>query len=396
MKKKCIAVFGLGPYQLYGIKDLKLKYKIIGFDENKKAAGIKYVNFFYDLNISNKKKILEKCKYHNVKHVFCFSSDYALDTILYICRNLKLDSFKKYFAAKKASKKNVLKKILIKNKINTPKYYMSELSKINIKSNNKRYIIKPSNSSGSRGVFSINSKAQLKKKLLTFQKNYKDKKLIIEEFIQGKLYAIDGIYFKNKFIPFSLSLKTKKNSFSDKTIIVNYPDNKLILKSSELAQKSCRALRTPDTLVHLEFIRCSKTGKLYLIDLGLRGAGTFIYGSLIPKIISKNTARIAIDLDINNKFPTFEKNSNCFFMYFVTPNKNIYYKGLNKSYLNKIPIKPFKVINLRKKNSLVELTYSSYDRLALIIYKFSNYEKLKNSLNELKKKLLDKKIIINS
>ena len=83
-------------------------------------------------------------------------------------------------------------------------------------------------------------------------------------------------------------------------------------------------------------------------------------------------------------------------MYFVTPNKNIFYKGLNQSYLNKIPIKPFKVINLRKKNSLVKITYSSYDRLALIIYKFNNYEKLKNSLHKLKKKLLDKEIILNS
>ena len=396
MKKNYVAVFGLGPYQIYGLKKLKLRYKIIGFDENNISVGRKYVDHFYGIDTKNKKEILKICKSYKVKHIFCFSSDYAIDTILYLSKQLKLSSLKKYSAAKKASKKNLLKKIMLKNGIHIPKYSLISQNEIKKKINFKetKYIAKPTNLSGSRGVFTFRNKIELNKKLPIFQKYYNHKKLLIEEFINGKMYTIDGLFHKNNFLPFSLSIKTKKNSYSDKTVIVNYPDKNLIIESSELALSCCRALKSDDTLVHLEFIKCNKTGKLFVIDLGLRGAGTYVFGSLISKIISANTAQIEIDLETRKKFLSFKNNSICFYLYFVTADRNFFFKGINKVYLNQLNLKFYKILNIKKKNTMIKFTQSSYDRLALIIYKFDNYENLKKNISKLKKKLIDKKIIL--
>lgn len=397
MQKKWVAVFGLGPFQVYALKKLKLSNKIIGFDDNHKAIGRKYVDFFYNTDIKKKKTILKICKKHNVKNVFCFSSDYAIDTIIYLTKELKLDNFKKNLAIKKSAKKDLLKKILNKNKIQTPKYlliHQDEIKDIVLKSN--KYISKPTNLSGSRGVFTFKNKVELKNNLKVFEKYYSRGKLLIEEFIKGKIYAIDGIFYKNNFYTFSLTYKTKgKNSFSDKNLVVNHIDKNLTLESSKLALDCCRALGSVDTIVHLEFIKCKITGKLFVIDLGLRGAGTYIFGSLISKIISLDPAQIEINLGERNFFLSpFKKSSICFYMHMVTTNKKIFFRGINKNYLNKIKPKFYKIFNLKKKNNAINYTKSNYDRLAVIIYKFDNYKELKKNLRKLKTKLIDKKIIL--
>ena len=70
--KNYAAVFGLGPYQIYGIKRLSKKYDLIGFDRNNKSPGIKYVKKFYNLDKIDKYKILKVCKKKKDKKFFLF------------------------------------------------------------------------------------------------------------------------------------------------------------------------------------------------------------------------------------------------------------------------------------------------------------------------------------
>ena len=77
--KNYVAVFGLGPYQIYGIKKLSQKYKLIGFDKNNKAPGIKYINKFYNLDKIDKFKILEICKKKKLTSFFVFHQIFPLN-----------------------------------------------------------------------------------------------------------------------------------------------------------------------------------------------------------------------------------------------------------------------------------------------------------------------------
>ena len=81
-----MAVFGLGPYQIYGIKRLSKRYKLIGFDVNNKAPGIKYTNKFYNLNKIDKFKILEICKNKKINKFFHFSSDFPIKLIHFLIK----------------------------------------------------------------------------------------------------------------------------------------------------------------------------------------------------------------------------------------------------------------------------------------------------------------------
>ena len=60
--KNKAAVFGTGPEQANGIKNLKKYFIVYGFEDNKKIFDQKRVDISVNIRLRNKKKILEYLK----------------------------------------------------------------------------------------------------------------------------------------------------------------------------------------------------------------------------------------------------------------------------------------------------------------------------------------------
>ena len=120
MKKK-VAVFGLGYDQLYGLKELKKNYQMLGFDSNAKSPGIKYVNKYYPIGLEDKKKILQIFKKNKIIACFSFSTEYPIILIGWINKKLKLPGFN-LKTARFSRNKDLLRKHLKKNNILTPDF----------------------------------------------------------------------------------------------------------------------------------------------------------------------------------------------------------------------------------------------------------------------------------
>ena len=193
----------------------------------------------------------------------------------------------------KAMDKEISKKIFIKNKILTPKYFIYHFNKtnnelINIIKNKISFpvVIKPINEGSSVNVF-ICTKSNLKNKLKVL-KSYK--KIIIEQFIPGreiqsaiigkkKLGAIE-LKPKRKFYDFEA--KYNINAKTKHIIPVDLPKKKyedlmnITFKTHKLL--GCRGVTRSDFKYH--------KGRFYLLEINTQPGMTKL--SLVPEISSYN------------------------------------------------------------------------------------------------------------
>ena len=188
-----------------------------------------------------------------------------------------------------AMDKEISKKIFIKNKLNTPKFftYSYDLSKSDlIRKINKTFkfpvVIKPLNEGSSVHVYICNKKNIIKN--LNLIKNYK--KVMIEQFIGGreiqvaimgnnKLGAIE-LKPKRKFYDYEAKYNSKAKT--EHIIPVNLPKKKLnkVMKMAYEAHKviGCNGITRSD----FKFFN----GKFYLLEINTQPGMTKL--SLVPEI----------------------------------------------------------------------------------------------------------------
>ena len=337
-KKKKVAVFGLGIEQTNGIKNLKNFFSVYGFDDNKEAYGIRYVNRFIEIPLKEKNKILKFLKQKKIDYLFSFCSEATLQLLYFL--NEKLCKNKSYNELiKKVCNKNIFRKHLLKHNVENPRFALLK-SKKQLSINK---IIKPIFGSGSKNIVVVD-KSNIKSLKL---KNYSSH--IIEDYFEGEMYAIDGFCIKKKFIGLALSKKFRDSNspLIDKKIIFNYQNKDLFKKASILAQKCCWAVNAQDVPIHFEFI-LTRAQKIYPIDFAVRGAGSGLFNYCLSELMSHDCSDYQIKLQLNEKILFKKKKKVFFYLYFLTSDrirkmKKINLKSLKEKKLN------YKVI-LKKKN----------------------------------------------
>jgi D-alanine-D-alanine ligase len=188
-----------------------------------------------------------------------------------------------------AMDKEISKKLFIKNKINTPKFFTYSFDKKNsqlVKIINTKLkfpvVVKPLNEGSSVNVFICNRKNIFK--ILNSLKNYK--KVMIEEFIGGreiqvailgnrKLGAIE-LKPKRKFYDYQAKYNT--NAKTQHIIKIDLPKKKLneVLDIANKAHKiiKCRGVTRSDFKYY--------NGKFYLLEINTQPGMTKL--SLVPEI----------------------------------------------------------------------------------------------------------------
>ena len=374
-KKNIVACFGLGADQVKYVKYLSDKFKIIGFDENNRAPGIKYVKKCYQTPFSKKNKIKEILKKANIKKIFSFATEAPMLLIGYLNTELHLEGIKLNLI-KKISNKLEFKKILKRKKINQPKFF-SYREIIKQKELKKKFIAKPIVGSGSENIFILKSIQKL---------NKSHQNLFFEEYINSnQIFAIDGFCINREFFFIALSKKekSKKNIFVDKKIIFNYQNNNLENDAIKLTKKICYNLNITNAPIHFEFILKDK--KLYPIDFHLRGPGSGIYTDLMNKLIDVNTFEIQTNPTkvSKNDINSYSKNYFCY-IYFVDDfSEKKKFKEKIKKIFNK-----YKIFQIRYKklNKSLKNLNSTRSRLGVFYIEFNNYRNLKLVMNIINKK----------
>lgn len=165
---------------------------IIDYLENPPAKSIAQKH--YRVSTYDRKKVLKVAMLEKVDFVTTISTDQPLLVAAWVSEQLGLRFHINYQQALNITNKRFMKNVLSHHSIPTARHVilenMSELP--NLKSLKYPLIIKPVDSSGSRGVFVINSQSELKSYYDLSRNNSKTNTVIAEEFIKGEEVSVDA------------------------------------------------------------------------------------------------------------------------------------------------------------------------------------------------------------
>ncbi len=291
MKK--VLMLGGSLYQVYAIKEaVRLGYHVITCDYLPDNPGHKYAHEYYNVSTTDKEAVLELAKRLHVDGVVAYASDPAAPTAAYVCEKLGLPT-SPYESVEILSKKDLFRKYLEEHGFNVPKscsFHTYEEALEKIGSFNLPVMVKPVDSSGSKGINKMTDVSQLKDFVADALSYSRDKRFIIEEFIVKKGFQISGDAFS---VNGELKFYCFGNEYYSNNVAKNFAplgecwpflmDKSLITRLVTDLQRLISLLGMKSTAYNVEAI-VDENDNIYILELGARSGG-----SLIPQITEHAT-----------------------------------------------------------------------------------------------------------
>ncbi len=265
--------------------------------------GFQVADKYYYCDICDKEGILEIARREQVDAVLTDQTDVSVPTAAYVSEKLGLKGIG-WDMAMKFSDKYLMRTEAEKAGIAVPKYgqaadYREALCLVS----GMEYpvMVKPTNSSGSRGVHKVNCLEELEAAVEDATGCSGNKKAIIEEFIQGREYIVDGFAVDYEYINTDLGIKEyfdKPNMYISKMCMFSSPaliEDEKEKKVLEANRRLVEGLGLEFGITHGEYIYCENDGKVYLVEIAARGGGVYLSSDLTPLASGVNTNEMLIE-----------------------------------------------------------------------------------------------------
>jgi hypothetical protein len=312
-KKSVIIFVTAGLWQLNGIKiAIKEGYDVLSIDEDSNAVGFKISKYKINISLLQKNKIFKILKKLNLKYagVLSYCSEAGMELCSEISERYKLNA-PSLKTTRILTNKDKQRNLFSRNNILQPyfKIFDDKEKLINfLKKNNDSLIVKPIDSSGSRGVFKYYKNIKnLKQHINNSFYWSKLKKVIIEKYIYGIELTVET-FFQNGKMNITAITSKKKIKKTNGTVayelstykLSNY--NYLKLKSIIYTSYKCSGFR--NGVGHAEIIKSDNS--FYIIEIAGRGPGFDVFDKFIPlltginmpKFLIKNSTKQKVTLNI--------------------------------------------------------------------------------------------------
>lgn len=303
---KNIMIIGAGEFQVPLIKQCKKDgYKVIVTDINSNAKGFKYADIPLNIDTLDKKSSLQAAIKYNIDAILT-TSDYPVRTVAYICEKMNLYGLT-VKAAEICTNKFLLREQMRTNGIRTPKYWSAcnyEKAKNILNRVKFPIIVKPVDSSASRGVSKVNNKTEFK---MAFEEAFgysKSGLVLVEEFIGGNEYSVETLTQYDKTYVIAITEKTTTGSpyFIEERHVVpadlNEEQNE---KISNLILKTIKVIGINNSSSHIE-LKYTDKGPV-IIEVAARLGGDYITSDLVPLATGvnmlENIIKISLGEDID-------------------------------------------------------------------------------------------------
>ena len=281
-------MLGGSLYQTYAIKEAKrLGYYVISCDYLPPNPGHRYSDEYHNVSTTDKKAVLQLAKSLNVDGVVAYASDPAAPTAAYVCEQLGLPT-SPFKSVEILSNKDLFRDFLQKNGFNCPKamgFTSYEEALAHIDEFRLPVMVKPVDSSGSKGINKMTDKSQLKNFVEDALSYSRGKRFLIEEFIVKKGHQISGDAFS---VDGKLVFHCLGNEFYDPNCDKDFAplgecwpfqmEHRYIEDLEEQLQRLMTQLNMKSNAYNVEAI-VGEDDKVYLLELGARSGG-----SLIPQV----------------------------------------------------------------------------------------------------------------
>ena len=395
MSQKRILFLGGAYSQIPIIKEAKKRnWYIITCDYLPDNPGHKLANEYYNISTTNFEGVLALAIKVKPDFVFAYASDPAAATAAFVAEQLGLPG-NSYKSICTLAEKDLFRAFLTENGFNAPQA-------VSIKTTDNVYekisalklpiIVKPTDSSGSKGVSKVTSPEGLQSAVDYAYSFSRNKRIIAEEFIEcdkpqlhgdgfvvkGELifsYLGDHHYDKkiNPFVPFSTTWPSRQ-------------DENIIQKIEIELKRAIKLSGYRNGAVNIE-VRVNNKGEIFIMEIGPRSGGNFV-----PQVINYATGfdMVSASLDVidRRKVQCHSKGQGNTAYYVIHTEHN---GILNKLSLNTV-ITPFvkefhqyiqpgeKVISFQGSNAAIGvliLLFNNREEMECIMTNISEYINLK-------------------
>lgn len=333
MKK--ILMLGGSAQQVVAIETAKkLGYYTILCDFLTDNPGQYNADKFYLVSTTDKEAILKVAKVENIDGIIAYASDPAAPTAAYVAEKLSIPT-NPYVSVETLCNKDMFRTFLRANHFNTPmaKGYSTEADAVaDISAFEFPVIIKPVDSSGSKGATVLHSSEGLADSVAFAFSFSRSHRIIIEEFIEKKHpYLIGGDIFvmNGKVVLWGL-MNCHRDSHVNSLVPVgkSYPP---VLNESDLEnvkstlQALVEKLNITSGAMNVELV-VDKNDRVWPIDVGPRCGGNMI-PDLLGNIFGVNVVEMSIRAAMGE---VFEINVNEPMLYCATHNLHSEKNGILK------------------------------------------------------------------
>ncbi|NLP15374.1 MAG: ATP-grasp domain-containing protein [Clostridium sp.] len=350
--------------------------------------GQKYANKFYCVSTTDKEAVLEVAEKEKIDGIVAYASDPAAPTAAYVAEKLGLPS-NSYKAVETLGFKDKFREFLKENRFNYPKMEVFEdFNDVKKTVENFKFplMVKPVDSSGSKGVNKIESSNDLETAFKSALEQSRNKKVIIEEYIvKDHKYLIGGDCFVlNGKVEFWGLLNCHRNMNVNPLVPVgkSYPveisEDRFLLIKKEI-QRIVDLLDIKFGGFNLE-IMFDKKGDLYIIEMGPRNGG-----NMIPDLLNMITGVDLIAATVEAAMGNFDidlsysANEAYFSSFNIHTGKN----GILKDIIfdEKIEKKIIKKVMYKKQGDTVQYFDGANKALGIVFFKFDSMEEMLNTMD---------------
>lgn len=315
MKK--VMILGAGKNQLPIINICKKRgYYTIVVSVKGDYPGFALADKSYYFDTKDKDAILNVAKEEKIDAILTDQTDVAVPTVAYVAEQIGLRGIG-YETALKFSNKYLMRKACQEAGIPMPEFYKVNTIEEAIKFADKigyPVIIKPVDSSGSRGVRKCLSKLDISNFFDASKSDSSSGDIIVEKFIKGKEYLADGFAMNYQYQNLDLGIKEYfdiPNTYISKMCMfssvkkINNRVEKMVLDTNE---KIVKALGLPFGITHAEYMYSPTDDTVYLIEIAARGGGVYLSSDLTPRASGFSTNEALVDFVAEGKeiFPDYK------------------------------------------------------------------------------------------
>jgi len=305
MKKKKILLLGGSTAQLIAIKRAKdLGYYTVVCDYLPDNPGQYIADAFYLVSTTDKEAILNVAKTEKIDGIVAYSSDPAAPTAAYVANKLGLPGLN-YKRVCHFCEKQLFRQYLNEHGFNSPKSLEInvpyDVTTIDCAGLTFPVIVKPTDSSGSKGVTVIENIEGLEVALKYAEQYSRNKTLIIEEFIQrdhphvieAEIFTINGEVKSWGLINSIRDRNTNPLLPAGYSYPLDLSEERITIVKNEV-QRLVKSLGTPSGAFNIEMI-IDKSNNLYFLDAGPRNGG-----NMLPEFISMISGKDIVGATIKN------------------------------------------------------------------------------------------------
>lgn len=245
---------------------------------------------FYYGDVKDKNLILDIARKEKVVAVLSDQLDLATQSCGYVAENLGLIG-NSYRSALLFSNKQLMREFASKKGIKVAKNYKTDKLFDGLEfAKQIKYpvIIKPVDSDASRGVYKVYSDDELATHFDNARKFSSDGTVVVEEFIEGQEYVVDGFAWEGKYQTlaigkcFNFNIRgkciSKRRIFKSVALELSDVEKSIVKINREIV----RAFSPKIASTQGEYIYDHHRNEIYFNEIAARGGGCFVSSHLVP------------------------------------------------------------------------------------------------------------------